>query len=485
LKNSIFTKYKESRPVKPIRYRLTASFIMLTVVLIVLLWLMQSVFLDWFYQYSMQGKVSGSLSSVEKLYNSDSELTYTKFCEELGSIASNADVMIYVEAQDGSFSITSADQSPGGRFFPDSRRLINDIKTKLAKSTTCEASSTSKTPGGNITYVHAKQIDSETRVPVIIYVMAFLSPIGPAVGIIRTQLLIISIIAVAFSILLARWLSKRLASPIAGMSIQAKELAKGNYDINFDGGHEMLEVDQLADTLTKTASELKKADSLQKDLMANVSHDLRTPLTMIKSYAEMIRDLSGDIPEKRDEHLSVIIDETDRLSELVNDVLTLSKMQAGVIELEKADFDIQKSAESVLSTFMIMEQEGFKISFNSLPQTIMVNGDERKIQRVIANLISNAVRYSKDEKEISLSFEEKDHKVKCLVSDKGIGIAKEDLEKIWHRYERASSTAQRSENGSGLGLSIAAEILNKHNSAYGVESEEGKGSTFWFELEII
>lgn len=302
----------------------------------------------------------------------------------------------------------------------------------------------------------------------------------------RVQL-ITTVISMILAVITARIISKRLSRPITRMGDQAKEVGLGNYDIVFDGGHEYLEVDQLAETLNEAAIELRKSDALKKDLLANVSHDLRTPLTMIKSYAEMIRDLSGDDPQKRDEHLGVIIEETDRLSELVADVLVISKMQAGVTEMEMEEFDIQKAAESVLSTFMVMENEGYSIHYiPAYPgEALNIVGDEHRIKQVIANLLSNAIAYSEEDKDITLGISISIGNVRCYVKDHGPGIAKEDQEKIWHRYEKASKGGQRSVNkGTGLGLSIASEILEKHGAKYGVDSKPNEGATFWFELPI-
>jgi signal transduction histidine kinase len=306
---------------------------------------------------------------------------------------------------------------------------------------------------------------------------------GPAVGILRSQLLIVTAIALIVGIVVARYTAKRLARPISDIEKKARELAKGNYDVSFEGG-DYKEVSDLAETLNQAAADLKASDALQKDLIANVAHDLRTPLTMIKSYAELIRDISGDDPKKREEHLEVIINETDRLDELVGDILTLSKMQAGVMEMEMTDFDIQEAGESVLSTYKVMENEGFTISFRPVPGPVMVHGDRHRIQQVIANLLSNAVRYSKDRKDVVLSFSRSGGRIVCSVEDKGIGIAEEDLEKIWNRYQKASKQGARSTQGTGLGLSIASEILQKHDAEYGVESKPGEGSRFWFSLPV-
>lgn len=434
----------------------------------------------------MKSKCERSLKTVSSLYSSSESLTYDDFCTVLGTVAAENDIYFYVEAMDNSFYISSVDDLGFGRPFKGSRELMDKAKLDLVfgSNEIVSVSSSDKTTHQE-TIVYATASKGKGVAPIYIYAVTSLTPIGPAIGIMRSLLLIVTFVSLALAMIISIVLSRRLSNPIIRMNNKAKELASGNYDVTFEGGHKFREMDQLADTLTEAAVDLKKSDALQKDLMANVSHDLRTPLTMIKSYAEMIRDLSGDNPAKRDEHLGVIISETDRLSDLVNDVLTLSKMQAGVTEMEIKPFDIQKAAESVLSTFMVMEKEGYSIHFIPVASESVVNGDERKIQQVISNLLSNAVRYSGDEKDITLAFNVVEDKIRCSVADKGPGIADEEQEKIWHRYEKASSRGQRSQGtGTGLGLSIAAEILEKHNAIYGLNSKEGEGSTFWFELPL-
>ena len=153
--------------------------------------------------------------------------------------------------------------------------------------------------------------------------------------------------------------------------------------------------------------------------------------------------------------------------------------------MEKTDFDLQEAAESVFNTYKVMENDGFTFRFNKVEGPVMVHADRHRIQQVIANLLSNAVRYSRDTKEVTLDFTVKNNKVRCSVADKGIGIDEEDLQKIWNRYQKASKQGTRSSQGSGLGLSIASEVLEKHGAEYGVDSKPGEGSCFWFTLDVI
>ena len=475
---------EKGRPVKSLRARLAASFIVFAVFLMALLWIFQSVFLDRYYEYSMSRRCSAAVSSVCDYYSSGGpDLSYEKFMTFLGQKTEDNDIYFWIESTDGTFYISSSDLQ-AVRIRANTRQLISQARTMLRESGQSEVSFTAKGPfGDGKDYVYARYVEGGDSNPVYIYAIATITPIGPAVGIIRSQLLIVTVVALIVGIVVARLTAKRLAKPISEIEKDARELAKGNYDVSFKGG-DYKEVSDLADTLNQAAADLKASDALQKDLIANVSHDLRTPLTMVKSYAELIRDISGDDPVKREEHLEVIINETDRLDELVGDILTLSKMQAGVVEMEMTDFDIQEAGEAVLSTYKVMEQEGFKISFVPAEGSAMVHGDRRRIQQVIANLLSNAVRYSRDNKDVALRFTKDGGRIVCSVEDKGIGIAEEDLQKIWNRYQKASKQGARSAQGTGLGLSIASEILQKHSAEYGVESKPGEGSRFWFSLPL-
>lgn len=304
------------------------------------------------------------------------------------------------------------------------------------------------------------------------------------VGILRVQLVYITIIATLLALALALYLASRISRPIKNITRSAAEMGKGNYGVKFQGGH-YTEIVELADTLTNASRELEKTDMYQKDLIANVSHDLRTPLTMIKSYAEMIRDLSGDNPEKRASHLAVIIDEADRLNVLVNDMLNMSRMQNRTITIERSNFDLKTTAESLLASYdLLAEQEGYNIKFNCAGPMI-VNGDQAKIKQVLSNLITNAIKYCGEDMVIIINIKKTGKKVRCEVIDHGAGIAPDEINHVWERYYKSSTHHVRPTDGSGLGLSIVKEILTLHKANYGVHSKVGKGSTFWFELDMV
>ena len=268
------------------------------------------------------------------------------------------------------------------------------------------------------------------------------------------------------------------------MTRAAKKLAAGDYDTQFrEEGY--LETRELAETLNYAAGEIAKSDGLQRELIANVSHDLRTPLTMISGYAEVMRDIPG---ENSPENLQIIIDEAGRLSELVTDMLDISKLRAGAKTPEMSNFDLTETVREVMKRYeKLIGHEGYDISFSAGGEAV-VYADRTMMLQVIYNLINNAVNYTGEDKKVSViqTYGERDGRrtVRISVKDTGAGIPRDQIPVIWDRYYKIDKVHRRAAVGTGLGLSIVKGILRIHNAAYGVESGEGCGSVFWFELPL-
>ncbi|MBD5130483.1 MAG: sensor histidine kinase [Ruminococcaceae bacterium] len=316
-----------------------------------------------------------------------------------------------------------------------------------------------------------------------IFICNFIQPIGTTVAIFVRQFFFVGIIMMILTIFMSALFSYKISEPIIRINNSAKELPQGKFNAEIEK-YDYAEIKQLAGTLTSASKEIAKSDDLRRELMANISHDLRTPLTMIKAYAEMIRDLSGDNPEKRERHLKVIIDETDRLSSLVTDILDLSKLQAGVTEMHLETFNFTARLSGVISRFDIMkESDGVMIDLQA-EDDITITADITKLEQVVYNLINNAVTYTGDDNTVIVRLFRKEGKVRFEVEDHGEGISAENLPYIWDRYYKVSErnkTHKRAKMGSGIGLSIVKSVLEQHGFAYGADSSEGRGSTFWFE----
>lgn len=314
-----------------------------------------------------------------------------------------------------------------------------------------------------------------------IYLFTSLEDIGTTTSLLKGQLIYITLLAIIFAIVIALFLSNRIATPISNITTKAKRLAEGNYDIYFEGTG-IKEIDELASTLNYLEQEVSKTDEYRRDLMANVSHDLKTPLTMIKAYAEMVRDITLDDTEKSVKNLNIIIAEADRLNILVNDILELSKLQASSQELNIEEFDIVVLVKDILSRYAIIKDtENYNLILES-PDSIIVKADKKRISQVIYNLINNAINYTGDDLKVTVRLT--DNKKNCLVEiiDTGKGIDKKDLVNIWDRYYKKEKNHKRNVVGTGLGLSIVKNILEQHNFTYGVNTKKNKGTTFYFEI---
>ena len=317
-----------------------------------------------------------------------------------------------------------------------------------------------------------------------IFLNTALEDVNSTTSILTSQLIYIVLIIILFSSLVSIYLSKILNKPIINITNEAKKLASGNKELNIPKSN-IKEINDLRDSLYYAREEINKTDELRRDLLANVSHDLKTPLTMIKAYAEMIRDINKDDEKKRTENLNIIIDETDRLTILVNDLLNLSKLEDNKETLDITEFDLVELINNIIKKYdIIKETENYKFILD-LPKKTLVSGDINKISQVIYNLINNAINYTGDDHKVTIEVKEKKKTYLVSIKDTGKGIKETELNNIWDKYYKNEKNHKRNKVGTGIGLSIVKNILDKHNFKYGVKSTLNKGTTFYFEITKI
>lgn len=301
-----------------------------------------------------------------------------------------------------------------------------------------------------------------------------------SVATIQRVMIICSVIVFVVSIAFGTFISRTLTKPITGLSKDAQRLAEGDFSIRFDSkGY--AEFDSLAAALNKAKDEMEKTEGMRRELLANVSHDLRTPLTMVKAYAESLRDLPYRNPEKHTEHAQIIIDEADKLTALVTDLLDLSRLQSGVYTPNPSLIRLDMLARDVTERFSIKTEQGY--TFVKYFEEVYAYCDSRFIEQVIYNLVGNALNYAGNDKVVIVTAKEHNGFARFEVSDHGKGIKKEELATVWDRYYRSAQT-KRAVVGTGLGLSICKSILTSHGARYGTISAAGKGTTFYFELPM-
>lgn len=305
------------------------------------------------------------------------------------------------------------------------------------------------------------------------------------VSMLQLYLIVISVVVLGIAFLISYSISQKMTRGLKNMSDTAVELANGNYEVIFVNA-DYAEMAQLSDSLNYMRDEVAKSRDFQREILANVTHDLKTPLTMIKAYASMIKEISGDNPEKRNQHLQVIIDESDRLTGLVNDVLSVSKVNSNLGEINPKVFNLTEFLYGIINKFGYLKESGYNLMVDIDPN-LYTRADEEKIGQVIYNLLGNAISYTGEDKTVFVSLKSSldGQRIKFSVRDTGKGISKEDLPNIWDRYYRSEENHNRPVKGTGLGLNIVKVILINHAFDFGVESANGNGSTFWVDFPSV
>ncbi len=264
-------------------------------------------------------------------------------------------------------------------------------------------------------------------------ISTMISPVNATVTTLRYQLYFVTGIMILLSVLLAVIISKKVSTPIEKLNSGAKVLSKGDYDVTFSGSG-YREIEELSDTLNTAATELGKVEKLRRELMANISHDLRTPLSLIYGYAEIMHDFPGEISP---EQTQTIMDETRRLSSLVDDVMDISKLESGMESLSLSDYSLTRSLKATTDRVAeLIKKDGYKLTFE-YGEEIRVSADEIKIIQAYYNLLINAVNYTGADKTVKVRQTAEDGFVRIEVTDTGEGIPKENLPYIWDRYYKA------------------------------------------------
>lgn len=469
-----------------IRFRFWLSFFLLAVGIIVFIGVLQTGLIRPYYRNS---KVQTVRTLADSLQSDlvDNVITRSSISAALKDVVDN-NACIFIVNEDGR-RIYDADSLGtscvlSGNVPEEVTQLFDTARLNELLGTSHEYSINVTNPStSQEMIVFARRIQAELG-NYYIYVNTPLEPVDSIVTFFTRQYVMYTLIATVVASLVGIYISRTVTEPIIRMNREAGKLAKADYSADFDGGT-FTETKELAETLNNATEKLSGIDELRRDLIANVSHDIRTPITDIKAYAEMIRDISGDDPVKRGKHLDVILKEADYMNNLVTDMSELSKMQTGTYIPRKENMDLsEKIYEVVDMNRPLIDSAGVEVEID-VPEYLTVYADELKIGQIITNYLTNAIKHTPKGKKITIRAWQKEDEetVRMEVIDEGEGIPEKDLPAIWDRYQKSSHSFSRSQTSTGLGLAIVRAIAESHGAEYGVISEEGKGSTFWLELK--
>ena len=314
--------------------------------------------------------------------------------------------------------------------------------------------------------------------------MYFLLPIMTGRNYILLAVLI-AIIAVLEIILFIFICIETYAKPIAKINDAAKKMVLGEYDAKVNLKYVDKDLKSLSLNINNIANEFENLEQMRKSFVSNASHELRSPLTSMQGFLQAMLD--GTIEDKdRNKYLEIVLNETKRLSSLINSMLDLSRLESGANPLSLSTFNINELTEQVIQKLtpnLIAKKISFRLDF--VRDKTYVRADRDKITQVLINLIDNAIKYSPDGSEISVTTHIHGRKLYVAVKDNGIGISKKEQMLIWDRFYMSDKARTPAKNkGTGLGLSIVKQIIDEHKETIWVESNKGQGATFIFTLPL-
>lgn len=468
-----------------IRFRIWISFVLFSLLTVWLFYIAQSVFTPKFYGQlktqeciSAAGTISDTISDEKWNFNVYEDIEKLNVMVRDMARENRYDIVISFPSM-GINLVTSRSGNSG--MLEDNtiselvQELLSDQKKMIINNVNGE------TDG----IVLATYVAKNDNIAAYIFIYSYVEPIGTTLRIVNTISFVFANVILIIACVISIIISSHIANPLVKISRSANQLITGNFSMKIRK-NEFEEIATLTENLNEASKEIARTETLRRDLMANVSHDLRTPLTMIKAYAEMIRDLSGSNPEKREKHLQVIIDEADRLALLVSDMLNLSKLDSGISKMNLTTFDFSEHLNGLVSRFSMLDDTNDYQVVAEVEDNIFITADQQKIEQVVYNLINNAINYIGDDKMVVVRlFTKENSTARFEVADKGVGIPEDQIPYIWDRYYKIdhSENYKRAVKGTGLGLSIVKGILTNHKFKFGCDSKVNEGSCFWFEFE--
>ena len=471
------------------RFKLWIYFAVFAAFIFIILWLMQTVFLQGFYNDML---VSDTKKVAEKIERHGSDTDIEKQIDEL---ARDNSVVILITDESGN-QLYSSDEFRGmhskqkttnlpkekkndpGKRRDEYRNLpdnYNEILSLLKASDEGYIESTEDDYYVYVTYVDYNGQDGKS----VLYISTPLEAQGSAVNILRRILVWVTVLSLAAGFILSWFIARKFSKPVQRLSEKADKLGEKEYSEAYDSGF-CSELDSLNQTLDRTNEKLNTSKEFQMQLLSNVSHDLRTPLTMIKGYAEMIRDISWEDSEAMSSDLQVIIKEADRLNALVNEILEYSELQTEDDTKDMEQLDLSELVKSSAERFEKLLQPENVVIEKDIDLGLTATGNPSLLERALYNLMDNAVRHTGDGKKISVTLKQKGGIKVISVQDFGNGIEPEEIDHIWDRYY--TSRQRKGKGVSGLGLAIVKQIALKHRGKCYAESKEGEGCTFFSEI---
>ncbi len=479
---------------KGIRSKLWLAISSLVVTILIIIWFFQVGLLNKFYIHERKNVLSNEAQKLNTLLlEADQQnLISEKVIEEIEIFTSSVNARVIILDQSGDtqfFNILDRYFVKAGEFDrPQSRALgplmgDKEIRGKLTQNQSFTV--VRKRPQSHEASISVGvPVMIENRRIAYIIITSPLAPIEETISILKKQLTYVSILSLGIGTLLALYLARFFTKPILNIIDASKEIAKGNFTAKVSHKSDD-EIGVLGETINDMAQQLDRIEKLRKEFIANISHELKTPITLIKAYAELVKEVENISTVDKHQYLQVITEESDRLNDMIEDIMYLSKIQAGFAHLTYSQFSLNELLHGVIEKLSYFAQnKNMKITVEAYEENTSIYADRDKMYQVFYNLINNGIQHSCDYTTIWVRTLKTEDGLRVEIIDNGKGIAEEDLPYIWDRFYKIDKSGKRNESGTGLGMAIVKNILEAHHMKYGVESQLHKGTKVWMEIGL-
>lgn len=315
-----------------------------------------------------------------------------------------------------------------------------------------------------------------------IIIQSFIEPINTTIVILKRQLLVVCLISLFVGSVIAFAFSRKFSKPILEINDFSKKIAEGDFDATVSIKSKD-EVGILAHSINNMAYQLKKKDDIKNKFIANMSHELKTPISSIRAYAELLLDYDMIEKKEGEKYAEIIVMNSKRLTLMVEDILELSKIQSGKYVLKLSSFCVIDLIKRVINEMkVIASHKNLNIILNTFNDEIFINADIDKMYSVFCNILQNSIRYCHSNGIVKIEVISKSSDITISITDNGGGIPKENLPYVWERFYKCDKSKNSEKSGTGLGMAIVKEILKLHNYTYGIESEIDVGTQVWFNI---
>lgn len=444
-------------------------------------WVVRNAYLDDSEQQMLS--VANDVDTLLSFYKSN-YLTFNQMAAQILMKAETNKDVIWIVNSDGTVwqavdpsGQTSVTNEEIQMYFED---MIAELQKGNAVKVVTEESNFFNTPVITV----AKPVMSDTTVTGYVFVHKKIGELEASLMAMYRQIVLAACISAALGIILTYLFSKSMLRPLSVVNTGAKQLAKGHFDIRLDVSSKD-EIGQLADTFNSVASELRKYEATRESLVANVSHELRSPLTSMQGLLQGVID--GTIPREEAEHyLGVVLDETKRLGLLISDMLDLAKIESGQFPMQIEKVELSELLRRTLITFESkIEAKRLEVSVDLPDEKQYVYADENRLKQVLHNVIENAIKFVNEGGELKVSTSATEASIFVNINNSGEPIPREDLPYLFDRFYKIDKSHSRAKEGTGIGLSIVKNILKEHGQKIWVTSNAQDGTTFTFTLKKV